>query len=94
MPDLDFMAPEFATEDDDVLRLVTKQISLNLQFLNTWSIFCSPAVDMFTLGMLAFTLYNSKPLFTNSGSWSTFKRNASEVFYKILIQLLEIFISF
>ncbi len=34
---------------------------------------------MFTLGMLAFTLYNSKPLFTNTGSLSTFKRNSSEV---------------
>ena len=32
MPDLDFMAPEFATEDDDVLRLVTKQISFNFYF--------------------------------------------------------------
>ena len=58
MPDLDFLAPEYAIEDDDIL---------------------TPATDMFSLGMLAFTCHNSKPLFTNSGSWSNFRRNCSEV---------------
>jgi SCY1-like protein 2 len=58
MPDFDFLSPDYAVEDDDIL---------------------NPAADMFTLGMLAFTLYNSKPLFTNSGSWSTFRRNCTEV---------------
>ena len=53
MPDLDFLAPEYAAEDDSLL---------------------SPAADMFSIGMLAFTLHNSKPLFTNSGSWSNFGR--------------------
>ena len=57
MPDLDFLAPEYSMEDDDLL---------------------SPASDMFSIGMLAFALHNSKPLFTNS-SWSTFRRNASEL---------------
>ena len=58
MPDLDFLAPEFAAEDDSLL---------------------GPPIDMFSVGMLAFTLHNSKPLFTNSGSWSNFCRNSSEV---------------
>ena len=58
MPDLDFLAPEYAAEDDTLL---------------------SPAGDMFSIGMLAFTLHNNKPLFTNSGSWSNFCRNVSEV---------------
>jgi SCY1-like protein 2 len=58
MPDLDFLAPEFAIEDDDIL---------------------SPATDMFSLGMLAFTLHNSKPLFTNSGSWNNYRRNCTEL---------------
>ena len=58
MPDLDFLAPEYAIEDDDIL---------------------SPATDMFSLGMLAFTLHNSKPLFTNSGSWNNYRRNCTEV---------------
>lgn len=58
MPDLDFLAPEYSMEDDDIL---------------------SPAADMFSIGMLAFALHNSKPLFTNSGSWSNFRRNCSEV---------------
>ncbi len=57
MPDLDFLAPEYAAEDDSLL---------------------GPAADMFSIGMLAFTLHNSKPLFTNS-SWSSFCRNASEL---------------
>ena len=30
----------------------------------------SGATDMFSLGMVAFALYNTKPLFTNSGSWN------------------------
>lgn len=59
MPDLDFLAPEYAAEDDVLL---------------------GPPSDMFSIGMLAFTLHNSKPLFTNSGSWSNFCRNSSEVF--------------
>ena len=29
--------------------------------------------------MVAFALYNTKPLFTNSGSWTNYKKNASEV---------------
>ena len=58
MPDFDFLAPEYAAEDDDIL---------------------SPATDMFSLGMLAFTLHNSKPLFTNSGSWNNYRRNCTEV---------------
>ena len=58
IPDFDFLAPEFAAEDDDIL---------------------SPATDMFSLGMLAFTLHNSKPLFTNSGSWNNYRRNCTEV---------------
>lgn len=40
---------------------------------------CSPASDMFSLGMVAFTLYNLKPLFTSSGNWGMYKRNSSEV---------------
>ena len=31
---------------------------------------CTAASDMFSLGMVAFALYNTKPLFTNSGSWN------------------------
>ena len=61
MPDLDFLAPEYAAEDDSLL---------------------SPAADMFSIGMLAFTLHNSKPLFTNSGSWSNFGRFVLKI-YKI-----------
>ena len=62
MPDLDFLAPEYSTEDDSLL---------------------GPHSDIFSMGLLAFTLHNSKPLFTNSGSWSSFSRNASEVSYFI-----------
>ena len=40
---------------------------------------CSPASDMFSLGMVAFTLYNTKPLYTNSGNWGIYKKNAGEV---------------
>ncbi len=44
---------------------------------------CSPASDMYSLGMLAFAMYNSKPLFCNASSWATFKRNAAEVIYSV-----------
>jgi len=37
------------------------------------------AADMFSLGMVAFTLYNSKPLFCNSGNWGLFKKNSAEL---------------
>ena len=37
-----------------------------------------PSADMFSLGMVAFALYNTKPLFVNSGNWGVYKRNASE----------------
>ncbi len=40
---------------------------------------CSPASDMFSLGMVAFALFNSKPLFCNSGNWGVYKRNAGEL---------------
>ena len=40
---------------------------------------CTTASDMFSLGMVAFALYNTKPLFVNSGNWGVYKRNASEV---------------
>lgn len=40
---------------------------------------CSPASDMFSLGMVAFALFNSKPLFTNSGNWGVYKKNSKEV---------------
>ena len=40
---------------------------------------CTAASDMFSLGMVAFALYNTKPLFVNSGNWGVYKRNASEV---------------
>jgi len=39
----------------------------------------SGATDMFSLGMVAFALYNTKPLFTNSGSWNSFQKNAQEL---------------
>lgn len=39
----------------------------------------SPSADMFSLGMLAFTLYNTKPLFDNNASWVVFKKNCHEV---------------
>lgn len=39
----------------------------------------SPAADMFSLGMLALTLYNTKPLFDNNGSWVVFKKNSLEL---------------
>ena len=39
----------------------------------------SGATDMFSLGMVAFTLYNTKPLFTNTGSWSSFQKNGNEL---------------
>lgn len=40
--------------------------------------------DMFSLGMVAFSLHNTKPLFTNEGSWSAFKRNAGGSEFKSL----------
>jgi hypothetical protein len=39
----------------------------------------STSADMFSLGMLAFTLYNTKPLFDNNASWVVFKKNCHEV---------------
>ena len=41
----------------------------------------SPSADMFALGMLAFTLYNTKPLFDNNSSWVVFKKNCHEVIF-------------
>ena len=40
---------------------------------------CTSAADLYSLGMVAFALFNSKPLFTNSGSWGVYKKNACEV---------------
>jgi len=34
---------------------------------------------MFSLGMIAFALFNGKPLFCNSGNWGVYKRNSAEV---------------
>ena len=45
---------------------------------------CTTASDMFSLGMVAFALYNTKPLFVNSGNWGVYKRNASEVKIKLI----------
>lgn len=38
------------------------------------------SADMYSLGMIAFTLYNDKPLFTNGGSWARFQKSANEVY--------------
>lgn len=40
---------------------------------------CKPSADMFSVGMIAFTLYNTKPLFCNSGNWGVYKKNAQEL---------------
>ncbi|CAB4062362.1 SCYL2 [Lepeophtheirus salmonis] len=40
---------------------------------------CSPASDMYSLGMIAFSLYNSKPLFANDRNWGLYKKNSCEL---------------
>jgi len=37
------------------------------------------AADMFSYGMLAYAIYNKKPLFPNNRNWGVFKRNAIEL---------------
>jgi len=39
----------------------------------------TPAADMFSYGMLAYAIYNKKPLFLNNRNWGVFKRNAIEL---------------
>jgi serine/threonine protein kinase len=51
----------------------------NLDFLApeiTTSMSCSPASDMFALGMLTYTAFNSgKPVFSNRGDWNRHRQN-------------------
>ena len=94
-PDLDFMAPEYALRgnDADILQ-VNSKISSKMEryneavLIHNWLKYNSyfqltPSSDMFSIGMVAFALYNTKPLFTNSGSWINYKKNASEVRNKL-----------